>query len=203
MERVFYWKIKYKNICWENGNLEQYMEKLDSITIIALPCSAAPIVPPLNLLAPSSWENWERRGGGSMWEGRKLSKWLVSHAEPLILICSRWRWRTFCKSGSLLGTYWVNCAIRKNYSKKSAVFLGFYWFHCHCVALLTSLLCRCDDSIQGALIFTPTATTITTWYYSACENRWNMTSVTREGAANQCQAFSRWKSPYWVALWEM
>lgn len=40
------------------------MEKLDSITIIALPCSAAPIVPPLNLLAPSSWENWERRGGG-------------------------------------------------------------------------------------------------------------------------------------------
>lgn len=25
-----------------------------------------------------------------------------------------------------------------------------------------------------------------------------MTSVTREGAANQCQAFSRWKSPYCI-----
>ncbi len=64
-------KKKYKN-----GNLEQDMEKLDSIIV---PSHAQLLFcPPLTLSLLG-----EIGGGGGMWKGRKPSKWLVSHVEPL------------------------------------------------------------------------------------------------------------------------
>ena len=88
MERVFYWKKKNKNKNYKNifvGRTETWSSTWKNyIASSSSPSRAQQLLlcPPRTHSFPLLGEISKEGGGEAMWEGRKHSKWLVSHAEP-------------------------------------------------------------------------------------------------------------------------